>query len=63
MNRAARLHGDARSGAYGSLDVKLARDAAPMVGYMVTSDFTFVSKRVGCRVLRQGLDLAAACLK
>ena len=63
MARAARLQGNARLRAYGNLDVKLARDAAPLVAYAFAKDPTLVSKRVGCRVLRFGLDLAAACLK
>jgi peptide/nickel transport system substrate-binding protein len=63
MDRAARLHGRARSRAYGNLDIKLARDAAPMFSYAFAKEPTLVSKRVSCRVLRPWLDLAAACLK
>lgn len=63
MARAARLQGNARSHAYGNLDIRLARDAAPMVAYAFTKESTLVSRRVGCRVLRPWLDLAAACLK
>ncbi len=63
MARAARLQGRARSRAYGNLDVRLVRDAAPLVSYTVANEPTLVSKHVGCLVLRPGLDLAAACLK
>ncbi len=52
MARAARLRGSARSRAYGDLDVRLARDAAPMLSYAFTKEPTLVSKRVGCLVLR-----------
>jgi len=63
MRRAARLTGDARYRAYGDLDVQLARDAAPRVEVANDAATTFVSKRVGCVVLRPFLDLTAACLK
>jgi peptide/nickel transport system substrate-binding protein len=63
MARAAQLHGRARSRAYASLDLRLARDAAPWVAYSISKEPTFVSKRVGCAILRPTLDLAAACLK
>jgi peptide/nickel transport system substrate-binding protein len=63
MSRAARLRGRARFTAYGKLDIELTRDAAPMVSYAFAKEPTLVSKRVGCVVLRPGLDLAAACLK
>lgn len=52
-----------RNRSYGALDVKLARDAAPLAAINVANEATFVSTRVGCIVLRPGLDLAAACLK
>jgi peptide/nickel transport system substrate-binding protein len=63
MARAAHLQGRARAQAYGDLDVRLARDAAPMVAYAFTKEPALVSKRVGCLVLRPALDLTAACLK
>ena len=65
MRKAASLRGSARYRAYGELDVKLARDAAPMVAVAVTNEAVLVSNRVGCVVLRPslGLNLAAACLK
>jgi peptide/nickel transport system substrate-binding protein len=63
MSRAAQLRGRARFTAYGKLDIELARDAAPMASYAFAKEPTLVSKRVGCVVLRPGLDLAAACLK
>lgn len=63
MARAARLRGGARYGAYGKLDVQIAREAAPWLPYMFSKASTLVSKRVGCIVLRPYIDLAAACLK
>jgi peptide/nickel transport system substrate-binding protein len=63
MRRAARLQGAARTRAYGDLDIQLARDAAPLVAVEYVNDATLVSNRVGCVVLRQWLDLTAACLK
>lgn len=65
LARVARLGGRARERAYGALDVRLARDAAPMAAAFVVRIPTFVSKRVDprCVVLRPYLDLAAVCLK
>jgi peptide/nickel transport system substrate-binding protein len=64
MRRAARLlKARERHRAYGGLDVRLARDAAPLAALSVLNEPTFVSKRVGCIVLRPGLDLTAVCLK
>jgi ABC-type transport system substrate-binding protein len=55
--------GRAREDAYGDLDVKLAREAAPAIAFGVLNDITFVSARVGCIVFNQGVDITAACLK
>jgi len=63
MRRAARLSGEARYRAYGELDVRLARDAAPLVAIDYFNEPTLVSRRVGCIVLRPSLDLTAVCLK
>jgi ABC-type transport system substrate-binding protein len=63
MRRAARLQGPERYRAYGELDVRLARDAAPSVAISFLSEPTLVSARVGCIVLRPVLDLTAVCLK
>jgi ABC-type transport system substrate-binding protein len=52
-----------RSRAYGALDVRLARDAAPLAAIDFLREPTLVSKRVGCIVLRPVLDLTAVCLK
>jgi peptide/nickel transport system substrate-binding protein len=60
---AATLEATKRQEAYGALDVRLARDAAPLAALSVLSEATFVSKRVGCIVLRPQLDLVAACLR
>ncbi len=52
-----------RGRAYGALDVRLARGAAPLAALDVLSEVTLVSSRVGCIVLRPALDLTAVCLK
>jgi peptide/nickel transport system substrate-binding protein len=53
----------ARSRAYGALDVRLARNAAPLAAVDFLKEPTLVSNRVGCIVLRPVLDLTVACLK
>ena len=63
MRQAARLQGPQRYRAYGGLDVRLARDAAPSAPISFFNEATLVSKRVGCIVLRPALDLTAVCLK
>jgi peptide/nickel transport system substrate-binding protein len=64
MQGAARLTDSVRrTRTYGALDVQLARDVAPLAALSVLSEATFVSARVGCKVLRPGLDLTAVCLK
>ena len=63
FHRAERLLGKARYRAFGNLDVALSRDVAPSIPFAALNAKTFVSKRVGCKVLNPGLDLAAACLK
>lgn len=65
MRRAAGLRGRARYAAYGRLDVRLAREAAPMVAVGYDNDATLVSRRVDprCIVLRPTLVLTAVCLK
>ena len=62
LRKAARLQGLSRYRAYGELDIRLAR-AAPSAPISIWTEPTFVSKRVGCIVLRPALDLTAACLK
>jgi peptide/nickel transport system substrate-binding protein len=62
IRQAARLSGNARLRAFGKLDVQIARDAAPRIAIGVDAETTFVSKRVGCIILRPFFDLAAACL-
>jgi peptide/nickel transport system substrate-binding protein len=65
LAKAARLRGTNRYRAYGTLDVGLARDAAPMIAAFYSVVPTFVSKRVDprCVVRRPYLDLAAVCLR
>jgi ABC-type transport system substrate-binding protein len=63
MRRAARLpQGSDRSSAYAALDVRLARDAAPLAAVDFLNEPTLISSRVGCVVLRPVLDLTAVCL-
>ena len=61
LRGAARLRGPDRYRAYGELDVRLARDAAPMVAIDFLNDPVLISKRLGC--VRASFDLAAVCLK
>lgn len=64
MRRAARVvDARRRDRSYGELDVRLARDTAPLAALNVLNEATFVSSRVGCIVLRPALDLTAVCLK
>jgi peptide/nickel transport system substrate-binding protein len=65
LRRAARLRGQARYRAYGDLDVRLAREAAPAVAVYYFNEPTLVSSRVDprCVVLRPTLVLNAVCLK
>ena len=63
LRHAASLTGQARYAAYGALDLKLARDAAPMIAVSISNTPTLVSQRVGCTVLRPQLDLTAMCLR
>ena len=65
LRQAARKHGAARYREYAELDIKLARDAAPLVPLYYLKEPTFVSKRVDprCIVLRPFLDLTTVCLK
>jgi ABC-type oligopeptide transport system substrate-binding subunit len=62
LRRAARLQGRARYRAYGALDVRLAREAAPMVAIDHFTDPTLVSKRIGC-IRNDSFHLASVCLK
>jgi peptide/nickel transport system substrate-binding protein len=61
LRRAALLQGAARLRAYGNLDVKLAREEAPMAAVDVLNSPTLVSKRVGC--VGRSFDLASICLR
>jgi ABC-type oligopeptide transport system substrate-binding subunit len=64
MRSAARLpQGRNRNAAYAALDVRLARDPAPLAAVDFPNEATLVSKRVGCIILRPVLDLTAVCLK
>ena len=61
LRQAATTTGRARYSAYGALDARLARDAAPMAAVDVLNDATLVSARVGC--VGPQFDLSAICLK
>jgi ABC-type transport system substrate-binding protein len=63
LEQASRLTGEERYRAYGELDVRLSRDAAPAVPVAAPNEAEFVSARVGCVVLNPDLDLTAVCLK
>lgn len=66
LDRANRLRGDERRRALGELDVKVAREEAPIVPLFHTNEHVFVSKRVGCLIFNNyagGLNLGATCLK
>ena len=65
MQQASRLRGAAREKTYAELDLRLARDAAPIVPMAVLSEVTLVSARVPkrCMLLRPGLVLTTVCLK
>jgi len=66
LDRANRLHADARLRALGELDAAVMRDEAPIVPLFARNDHLFVSKRVGCLVSANpfgGLNLGAVCLK
>jgi ABC-type oligopeptide transport system substrate-binding subunit len=65
MQQASRLQGTARARAYAELDLRLARDAAPLLPVAVLNEATIVSARVPkrCRILRPGLVLTTVCLK
>jgi ABC-type transport system substrate-binding protein len=63
LDQASRLTGEERYRAYGELDVRLSRDAAPAIPVAAPNEAAFVSARVGCVVLNPDLDLTAVCLK
>jgi ABC-type oligopeptide transport system substrate-binding subunit len=64
MRRAAGLRGPARARAYGDLDLKLARDAAPVAPLYILRETTLVSGRVprACVLRRPSLVLTTVCL-
>ena len=63
MRKASRLQGAARGSAYAELDLRLARDAAPLLPIAVLNEVTLVSGRVGCMLRRPGLVLTTVCLR
>ena len=63
LARAKRKRGAARVRAYRRIDTVLARDLAPTIPFAALNLRTFVSRRVGCKIFRPELDLAAVCLR
>ena len=64
IRRVAReLQSTRRLSAYGALDIRLAREAAPVAPIDVVGEATLVSERVGCMTLRPVLDLTTVCLR
>ena len=64
MQQASRLQGAARAKAYAELDLRLARDAAPLVPIAVLNEATLVSARVPAACsCGPGLVLTTVCLK
>jgi peptide/nickel transport system substrate-binding protein len=65
MQQASRLQGAARAKAYAELNLRLARDAAPLMPVAILHEVTLVSARVPkrCLLLRPGLVLTTVCLK
>ena len=54
-----------RFGAFGALELRLMRDAAPWAAYAQTAEDVLLSPHIGCAVQSPvyGLDLAALCLE
>jgi peptide/nickel transport system substrate-binding protein len=65
LDEASRLTGSARDEAYGDLDVKLSREAAPVIPVSRLYALALVSERVprNCVVMNPNLDLTAVCLR
>jgi ABC-type transport system substrate-binding protein len=63
FDQASRLRGATRDRAFGKLDVRLSREAAPAIPVANVNALTFVSAQVGCIVINEIFDLTAACLK
>jgi len=61
---ADKLSGPERYLTYGTLDLDLARNAAPLAAYDNLSSRDFFSARIGCQTYGvYGMDLAALCLR
>jgi peptide/nickel transport system substrate-binding protein len=63
LDQVSSMSGEARYRAYGELDVRISRDAAPAIPWAAVNAVAFVSARVGCVVMNPTLDLTAICLK
>jgi len=55
LNEAARLSGNARERAYGELDIRLSRDAAPAIPWATLNSIDFVSPESRLRLLQPAL--------
>jgi hypothetical protein len=65
LHAAEQLTGAARYAAYGSLDVDLVRNQAPLAAIGAPNWRDFFSARMGCQVANPlyGMDLAQLCIK
>lgn len=66
MDAAARLTGDARYRAYGSLDIDITRNQSPLVVFANSNVREFISSKVGCASYSYawgGLNLVMLCPK
>ena len=48
---------------YADLDLRLGRDAAPLLPLAILNEVNLVSARTGCLLFRPGLVLTSVCLK
>jgi peptide/nickel transport system substrate-binding protein len=65
LDAANLLFGDARTSAFGDLDIDTARHAAPWAPYAVTNDRYYFSDRIGCQVYvpPYTISLGALCVR
>jgi peptide/nickel transport system substrate-binding protein len=66
MDAAARLSGDARYRAYGTLDIDITRNQSPLVIFNNSNVREFISSKVGCATYSyawSGLNIAMLCPK
>lgn len=63
IEEGSKLPNAARYRAFGDLDVRLARDAAPAIAYATLNAWAVISARTGCVIMNPFLDLTAVCLE